>query len=79
MTAHLRLDPIRLARLRLERGWSQVDLWERSGIHYVTIARIESGKQQARPVTIRTLANVFGISITELAEVYEDAPAGGVA
>ena len=76
MTARLHLDPVRLARLRLERGWSQVELWERSGVHYVTIARIESGKQQARPMTIRTLANVFGIPITELADIYEDTAEG---
>lgn len=71
MTARLILCPDHLKRLRLERGLSQVDLWQKSGVHHVTIARIETGAAQASLRTIRRLADAFGVGITDLATIEE--------
>lgn len=71
MTARLVLPPDRLRRLRLERGLSQVDLWQASGVHHVTIARIETGAAQASLRTIRRLADALEIGITDLATIEE--------
>lgn len=71
MTARLTLEPSTLRTARLERGLSQVDLWQLSGVHHVTIARIETGKANASLSTIRRLATALGMPITELAEVTE--------
>ena len=71
MTARLALQPATLRAARLVRGLSQVDLWQLSGVHHVTIARIETGKTQASLSTIRKLATALGVQITELAEVTE--------
>lgn len=73
MSARLVLCPDRLKRLRLERGLSQVDLWERSGVHHVTIARIETGAAQASLRTIRRLADGLEVGISDLASIVEDA------
>lgn len=73
VSARLVLDPDRLKRLRLERGLSQVDLWQASGVHHVTIARIETGNAKASLRTIRRLADALDLSILDLATVQETA------
>lgn len=75
MSARLSLEPSTLRTARLERGMSQVDLWQLSGVHHVTIARIETGKAHASLSTIRRLATALGMQITDLAEVTDQEPA----
>lgn len=60
------VDGEKLRRLRRERALSLRDLGERSGIAYDTINRLELGKQEARPRTIRRLAGALGVEPKEL-------------
>ncbi len=57
---------MRLKELRRERALSLRDLGERSGIAYDTINRLENGKQEAQPRTLRRLADALGVEPKEL-------------
>lgn len=52
-------------KLRLQRGWSQQQLAELSGLSVRTVQRIERG-QAASPETLKSLASVFEIDFSEL-------------
>ncbi len=52
------------ARLRLARqrkAWSLNDLAQSSGVMVATLSRLENGKQEARPSTIRKLAAALDV------------------
>ena len=57
---------MQLKRLRRERAMSLRDLGGRSGVAYDTINRLELGKQEAQPRTIRRLAEALGVEPKEL-------------
>lgn len=54
-------------KYRLERGWSQYQLAEFSGLNVRTIQRIERG-QKASLESLKSLAAVFEVDITDLTE-----------
>jgi len=59
----------KLARLRAVRDaqfMTQEELAERSGIHQVTISRIEQGDVEPRYRTIKRLAEALGVEPNEL-------------
>jgi transcriptional regulator with XRE-family HTH domain len=56
----------RIRKLRQQRGWFQEDLSAHSGINRVGISNLERGKQEARLKTLQTLADSFGLSISQL-------------
>ncbi len=60
------VDRMQLKRLRQEQALSLRDLAERSGVAYDTINRLELGKQDAQPRTIRRLAEALGVQPKEL-------------
>ncbi len=62
----LGVDGAKLKRLRRERAMSLRDLGERSGIAFDTINRLELGKQNAQPRTLRALAEALGVGPAEL-------------
>ena len=62
----MEVDGTRLKRLRRERAMSLRDLGERSGVAYDTINRLELGKQEAQPRTVRKLADALGVEPREL-------------
>jgi DNA-binding Xre family transcriptional regulator len=62
----LDVDGSKLKRLRRERAMSLRDLGDRSGIAFDTINRLELGKQDARPRTLRALAAALGVEPVEL-------------
>ena len=62
----MEVDKMRLKRLRRERAMSLRDLGDRSGVAYDTINRLELGKQEAQPRTIRKLAEALGVEPKEL-------------
>ena len=62
----LGVDGSMLRRLRRERAMSLRDLGERSGIAFDTINRLELGKQDAQPRTLRALAEALGVKPAEL-------------
>ncbi len=57
---------MQLKRLRQEQALSLRDLARRSGVAYDTINRLELGKQDAQPRTIRRLADALGVEPKEL-------------
>jgi len=48
------------------RGMNQVDLAEASGVAQNTISEIELGKREARPGTLKKLAEALGVEIVDL-------------
>ncbi|MDP9477672.1 MAG: helix-turn-helix domain-containing protein [Actinomycetota bacterium] len=58
----------RIFDLRHERGWSQSELARRSGVHNVTISRLEGEIEAPRLVTLRKLAKAFDVPVGELKE-----------
>jgi transcriptional regulator with XRE-family HTH domain len=60
-------------KLRLQRGWSQEQLAELSGLSVRTIQRLERG-QPASAESLKALASVFEIDFSDLKETEMDAP-----
>jgi transcriptional regulator with XRE-family HTH domain len=56
----------RLRAQRLRHGLTQAELAERAGLTQVTISKLESGRQAARPGTLRKLARALHIRIPDL-------------
>lgn len=56
---------MQVQKLRLQRGWSQQQLAELSGLSVRTIQRIENGKT-ASTETLKSLASVFEIDFQQL-------------
>lgn len=54
-----------IQKLRLQRGWSQQQLAEMSGLSVRTIQRIENGKE-ASMESLKSLASVFEIDFSQL-------------
>ena len=67
----LGVDGSKLRRFRRERAMSLRDLGERSGVAFDTINRLELGKQEAQPRTLRALAKVLGVEPAELVKGEE--------
>ena len=55
-----------LKRWRAIRGLSQRSLAERSGVGYVTIARLETGNLDPRLSTLRRLAKALKVTVAEV-------------
>ncbi len=55
-----------LRRIRQAQLMSQADLAAKSGVAEPTISRIELGKERARYVTARKLAEALGVQPNEL-------------
>jgi transcriptional regulator with XRE-family HTH domain len=55
-----------LKHWREVRGLSQRELAERTGLHYVHIARLELGQGNPTVSTLETLAEALGVSVPEL-------------
>ena len=54
-----------LRRLRAERGWSQEDLSERSGLHRTYVSGLERGVRNPTLGVLETLACAFATDIAE--------------
>lgn len=63
----------RLARIRHQRGWTQVELAHQAGMMQAAIGRLESGKKTAvRADTVMALAQALGISTDYLLGLTDD-------
>ena len=63
----------RLRKAREDRGWSQVELGKRSGIHAMLISRIEThAKKDVNGTTIRKLAKTLRVSGDYLLGLKDD-------
>ena len=58
----------KIIQLRLKRGMSQSELAKASGVKQSAISKIESGKTNPKPETIRDLARALEVSYEYLAE-----------
>ena len=65
----------RLRRMRLEHFLSQAELARRSGVHALTITRLESGRTAPSTRTVRALAEALGVPPGDLASPEEVAEA----
>jgi transcriptional regulator with XRE-family HTH domain len=57
---------LRIAKLRKERGWSQIEYASRCGVSANYIGNIERGEYNPTIVVIEKLALGFNITISEL-------------
>ena len=67
--------PEKLRRARLGQFLSQAELARRSGVHPLTVTRLESARTAPSTRTVRALAQALGISPAELATPEEVAEA----
>jgi transcriptional regulator with XRE-family HTH domain len=67
-----------LRRLRLKRFLSQGELARRSGLHAVTLTRLETGTTAPSARSVRALADALGVEPRELANPNEVAELGRV-
>ena len=67
--------PKNLRRIRLARFFSQAELARRSGVHAITVARLEGGTTAPSTRTVRRLAEALGVPAGELATPQEVAEA----
>jgi putative transcriptional regulator len=54
-----------LKEIRRQKGWSQKDLADESGVGQDTISGIESGRHEPRPSTLRKLANALEVQVAD--------------
>lgn len=58
----------RLAEVRQAHGMTQEQLSELTGVHRVTIARIETGEVSPKAETLRRLADALGVLVDDIIE-----------
>ena len=66
MGRFMKVDGVKLRGLRRGRAWSQRDLARESGVSQDTIARLETGRREAQPRTLRRLADALRVEPREL-------------
>ena len=69
----------RLKDVRQRKALTQQQLADRAGVNRVTIARIEGGKDEPFPTTVRKVADALGVDPEELLEPVAQARAKGSA
>ena len=69
----------RLKDVRQRKALTQQQLADRAGVNRVTIARIEGGKDEPFPTTVRKVADALGVEPAELLEPVAEATANGSA
>jgi transcriptional regulator with XRE-family HTH domain len=64
-----------LRRLRLAQFLSQAELARQSGLHTITVSRLEAGRAKPSTRTVRALAQSLAVTPSELATPAEVAEA----
>ena len=62
-----------LKAIRLERGLKQSEVAEKVGITQPTYSNIENGKRNPTVKTLRKIAKVLGVQISDLLDTEEEA------
>lgn len=57
---------LRVRELRAERGWSQEETAEATGLHWTYIGQVERGERNLTLLSIQKIAKGFKIEIREL-------------
>ena len=55
-----------MRRMRLKHGWSQDVMADKSGLNRAHIGEIERGQTNVTLQTLKTIADTFGVRITDL-------------
>jgi transcriptional regulator with XRE-family HTH domain len=61
-----------IRELRNARGWTQLELAARLAVTPVTVYNWERGRYEPRASQLRQLAQVFGVSMDEIALVQQE-------
>ncbi len=56
----------KVRKLRVQRGWTQVDMAERLGLDRSYLADVERGKRNISILNLDVLAKGFGLSLSRL-------------
>lgn len=56
----------KVRKLRLQRGWTQVDLAEKLGLDRSYLADVERGKRNISLLNLDVIAKGFGLSLSRL-------------
>ena len=56
----------KIRKLRLAKGWRQIDLAEHSGVHEVHISDLERGAREPGLRTLHAIAKALGVSLAEM-------------
>ena len=56
----------RVRNLRTDRGWSQEELADRSGVNRSYMSRVELGKSDVSLSVLHKIARTLGLSLAEL-------------
>ena len=72
---YLLVDGMRLRHIPQEQALSLRDLSMRSGVAFDTISKLETGKRNAQPRTIRKLAEALGVEPKDLMKGEKDGQA----
>jgi transcriptional regulator with XRE-family HTH domain len=56
----------RVRNLRTDRGWSQEELADRSGVNRSYMSRVELGKSDVSLSVLHKIARTLGISLAEM-------------
>ena len=81
---HTGINGKRLRRLRRKKGWSQVDLAEKLGVHRMTLSRWEAGKGDPPLEVATSMSEIFSVDPDWLFEVdpeprlARDDPSSGI-
>lgn len=67
------IDPRRLKHERESRALTRVDLCRLSGVNDRTIEALEKGRRNAKPQTVRALADALKLEPLDIASVERDA------
>jgi len=59
-----------IKREREKRGWTQTDFGAKLGINSTAISRIENNNKQLSPAKLNLLAEIFGINLGKLKELF---------
>jgi HTH-type transcriptional regulator, competence development regulator len=63
----MEVDGMKLREIRLDRGYSQEELHQLTGISRDTISRLETGgRPNPHPSTLRKLADALGVSVGDI-------------
>ena len=63
---------IKIQELRKQKGMTQEDLAEKTGLSVRTIQRIESGEVDPRSYTLSQIAEALGVDLAELTKEHEE-------
>ena len=67
---HVRIGQ-RIRDLRIQRGWSQEDLADVSGLHRTYVGSAERGERNLTVDSLQALAGAFGLTLSQLVEGLE--------